>query len=129
MARENLELLHEILPSARRVAVLANADDPFNKSLVAVLRTAAPALKIELMPFLLHGGEGLDDAFARLQKDGAEAVVLQPSLPSKRLAELALRQRLPSFAPSANDSAVGGLILVVFFFVSRSSYRIAPDMA
>ena len=38
----------------------------------------APALKIELMPFLLHGGEGLDDAFAQLQKGGAEALVLQP---------------------------------------------------
>jgi putative ABC transport system substrate-binding protein len=52
----------------------------------------------------------LDDAFAQLQKDGAEAVVLQPSLPSKRIAELALRQRLPSFAPSAGFPAVGGLI-------------------
>jgi putative ABC transport system substrate-binding protein len=79
------------LPTARRVAVLANADDPFNKSFIAHIQTAAPALKIELMPFLLHGGEGLDDTFAQLQKDGAEALVLQPSLPSKRIAELALR--------------------------------------
>ena len=53
----------------------------------------------------------MDDAFAQLQKDGAEAVVLQPSLPSRRIAELALRQRLPSFAPSAGFPAVGGLTL------------------
>ena len=110
LGAKNLELLHEVLPTARRVAVLANADDPFNKSFIAHIQKAAPALKIELMPFLLHGGEGLDDAFAQLQKDGAEAVVLQPSLPSKRIAELALRQRLPSFAPSAGFPAVGGLI-------------------
>jgi hypothetical protein len=67
----------------------------------------APALKIEIMPFQLHGGEGSDDAFAQLQKGGAEALVLQPSLPSKRIAELALKLQLPSFAPNASLPAVG----------------------
>lgn len=78
-----------------------------------MIRSTNPSLPISRQlrqPFLLHGGEGLDDAFAQLQKDGAEAVVLQPSLPSRRIAELALRQRLPSFAPSAGFPAVGGLL-------------------
>jgi putative ABC transport system substrate-binding protein len=110
LGAKNLELLREVLPHARRVAVLANADDPFNTSFLAHIQTAAPALEIVVMPFLLHGGEGLDDAFAQLQTGGAEAVVLQPSLPGKRIAELALKQRLPSFAPNARFPAVGGLI-------------------
>ncbi len=110
LGAKNLELLREVLPAARRVAVLANADDPFNKSFLGHIQTAAPALKIEIMPLLLHGGEGLDDAFAQLQKGGAEAVLLQPSLPSRPVAELALKQRLPSFAPNSGFPAVGGLI-------------------
>jgi putative ABC transport system substrate-binding protein len=110
LGAKNLELLCEVLPAARRVAVLANADDPFNKSFLGHIETAAPALNIELMPFMLHGGEGLDDTFAQLQKNGAEAVLLQPSLPGKRIAELALKQRLPSFAPNSGFPAVGGLI-------------------
>ena len=35
---------------------------------------------------------------------------MQPSLPSKRIAELALKQQLPSFAPNAGFTAVGGLM-------------------
>ena len=110
LGAKNLEVLREALPSAHRVAILGNANDPFHKSFMAHIQTAAPALKIELMPFLLHGGEGLDDAFGQVQKGGAEAVLLQPSLPSKRIAELALKQRLPSFAPNAGFTALGGLI-------------------
>jgi len=49
----------------------------------------------------------LDDAFAQLQKGGAEVLVLQPSLPSKRIAERALKLQLPSFAPNASLPAVG----------------------
>jgi putative ABC transport system substrate-binding protein len=110
LGAKNLELLHEAMPAARRVAVLTNLNDPFNKSFLAEIEAAASALQIELMPFPLHGGEGLDDAFAQLQKAGAEALVLQPSLPSQRVAELALAQRLPSFAPNAGFTALGGLM-------------------
>jgi putative ABC transport system substrate-binding protein len=109
LGAKNLELLHDVLPSAHRVAVLTNVNDPFNKSFLAYIQTAAAALKIEAIPFPLRGGEGLDDAFAQLQNSGAEAVVLQPSLPGKRIAELALKHRLPAFAPNAGFPAVGGL--------------------
>ena len=110
LGAKNLELLREVLPSARRVAVLANVNDPFNRSFLAHIQTSAPALKIEVVPFALKGAEGLDDAFTQLQNGGAEALVLQPSLPMKRVAELALKQRLPSFAPNAGFPAAGGLM-------------------
>ena len=110
LGAKNLELLREVLPSARRVAVLTNVNDPFNRSFLAEIQAAASALQIELMAFPLRGGEGLDDAFAQLQKGGAEALVLQPSLPGNRIAELALERRLPSFAPNANFPAAGGLM-------------------
>ena len=42
LGAKNLELLREVLPTARRVAVLANADDPFNKSFIAHIQKAAP---------------------------------------------------------------------------------------
>jgi len=44
LGAKNLELLREVLPSARRVAALANADYPFNKSFIAHIQTAAPAI-------------------------------------------------------------------------------------
>jgi len=44
------------------------------KGASTAVRRCAPALKIELMPFLPHGGAHLDDGFAQLQKGTARAL-------------------------------------------------------
>ena len=45
---------------------------------------------------MIHSAEELDAAFPSMQQQPPEPVIVQPSLPAKRSAELALKFRLPA---------------------------------
>lgn len=106
---KTLEVIHDLLPAVRRVAVLANATDPFSKSFLEQMRHGAEALHLEIRSIPIERADELDAAFATIKNDGADAVVVQPSLPRVRVTELALRYRVPSIAPTRSFAPVGGL--------------------
>jgi putative ABC transport system substrate-binding protein len=111
LGAKNLELVREVLPAVRRVAVLANAPDPFSKPFLEHIQSAATTLKIEIKPIkVAHGVDELDADFAEIANWQAQAVVVQPSLPEKQIAELALKYKVPAFAPTAGFPALGGLM-------------------
>jgi putative tryptophan/tyrosine transport system substrate-binding protein len=105
-----LELVREVLPGVRRVAMLANATDPFHVPLVKSIQDAGKSLGIDIVPMLVRRPDELDGAFAEVRKARAGAVVVQPSLPLKKTADLALKQRLPAFSTNASFPAAGGLM-------------------
>jgi putative ABC transport system substrate-binding protein len=105
-----LELVREVMPSVRRVAVLANAPDPFHKPFVQHIESAGRTLGLAIHAVPVPGPDGLEKAFTEFTGGRAEAVVVQPSLPQPRAAALALRHRLPAFSPNANFPGVGGLV-------------------
>jgi putative ABC transport system substrate-binding protein len=45
-----------------------------------------------------------------MKRNGADVVMVQPSLPRKRVAELALQNRMPAIAPSGGFALLGGLM-------------------
>ena len=106
---KTLEVIRDIMPSVRRVAVLANAHDPFSKSFLEQMQIGGQTLRIEHQTITIRAPEELEPAFASMKKDGLEAVVLQPSLPRRRIAELALQHRVPSISPTGAFAAEGGL--------------------
>jgi len=110
MGAKNLELVREVFPSARRVAVLANAPDPFNKPFLEHLQVAAKALNVEIKAVMARGADQLEAHVEEIAKWRADAVVVQPSLPHQRVAELAIKYRLPAFAPNVAFPAAGGLM-------------------
>jgi putative ABC transport system substrate-binding protein len=109
-----VELLRDMLPSAGRIAVIANASDPvFAKSLLEQARLAGSGTGTEISPVVMvRGPDELEAAFATAMKERADAVVFQGSLPTKRLVELSLAHNLPtatSFRTFAeHHDAVGG---------------------
>jgi putative ABC transport system substrate-binding protein len=105
-----LQLIREILPGARRVAVLANANDPFHKSFLQHIQAGARTLGIEIRTILLRGTEELNASFVEMEKARSEAVIVQPSLPLNRAAELALKHRLPAFTANPGFPGMGGLM-------------------
>jgi putative ABC transport system substrate-binding protein len=107
---KNLELIRETIPSARRVAVLALEPDPFHKPFVENIVTSGKTLGIDVKPLLVKGPQDFDGVFAAMVKDQVEAIVMQPSLPHQRMAEMALSRRLPAVAPNPNFPADGGLM-------------------
>src|SRR3954469_16082021 len=98
---KTLEVIRDMLPEVHRVAVLANANDPFTKSFLDQIRLGAQAVRLELRIIMIAQPDELEAAFKTIKKDAADAVVVQPSLPRGRIAELAVRHRVPSIAPSA----------------------------
>ncbi len=105
-----LQFIREAVPSTRRVAILANATDPFTKTFVAQVELAGQTLGIATQTQIVRGVEDYEGAFAAMKKERADAVIVQPSLPRKPAVELALKQRLPAMSPSLYFTGEGGLL-------------------
>jgi ABC-type uncharacterized transport system substrate-binding protein len=106
-----VELLRDMLPATRRVAVLANAADPvFAKLVLEQVELAGRITGIEIQQSIVRGPEELDAGFAAMVRERADAVVIQGSLSTKRVADLALEHRLPAASISRAFTDVGGLI-------------------
>jgi putative ABC transport system substrate-binding protein len=106
-----VELLRDMMPSLRRVAALGNAADPFSKPFLEQVQLAGKSTGVEIAPItMVHQREEIDEAFVAMKKDGADAVVLQGSLSTKGVAELALRHRLPAATLPRSFAEVGGLM-------------------
>ena len=111
---KELELLKEIAPEVRRVAVLSNPANPFHAHAISNVKVAAQALKVELQLLEARGSNGFDSAFAAMSKEraGALLVVTDPIfvLHRARLADLASKNRLPSMYGMGEYVKAGGLV-------------------
>ena len=105
-----LELVRDTLPKARRVAVLANALDPFTKVFVAQIELAGRTLGISIQPILVREVKEYDAAFAAMTRQQADAVIVQPSLTRRAAIDLALKHRLPAVSPTLLFPSDGGLM-------------------
>ena len=113
LAAKRLELLKELVPRTTRVAVLwhrARAADQFR-----MLREAAQALKVQIVSLELNDlPHNLEGAFKTAVREGAHVLLVLGSptfFPErKRLAELALRHRLPASFQRPAYVEAGGLI-------------------
>jgi putative tryptophan/tyrosine transport system substrate-binding protein len=92
---KTLELIREVLPSTRRVAVLANATDPFSGVLVELIENGGRTLGIAIQAIRVRGADEFDAAFAAMVNERADAVIVQGSMPRKPAIDLALKHRLP----------------------------------
>jgi putative ABC transport system substrate-binding protein len=110
LAGKTLELIREWFPAVRRVGVVGNAFDPFHKPFLEYVGSAVRSLNFESSIVLAQGPDGFPTAFAEIVKNGVEAVLVQPSMPRELAAELALKNRLPLFAPSAEFAFAGALM-------------------
>jgi putative tryptophan/tyrosine transport system substrate-binding protein len=106
-----VELLHDMLPAVRRIAGLFNAEDASWRPIQEQVHLAGKAIRIEITPSIaVHGTAEIDAAFTKMKSEGAEAVVIQGSLATKDVADLALKHGLPSSTVPRVYAEVGGLI-------------------
>ena len=106
-----IELFRDMLPSARRIAVIANAADPvFAKSFLDQAHRAGSGTGSEIISITIRGPDELEAGFATAAKEKADAVVYQASLPTKRAADLAIAHRLPAATIIRAFAEVGGLM-------------------
>jgi putative tryptophan/tyrosine transport system substrate-binding protein len=113
---KRLELLKEAVPKLSRVAVLYDpANPPSLHEVKELLPADARALKLTIQPWEIRAVDDFEKVFAALNKqrpDGLYAltagVVMRPN--QKRIADFALKSRLPSVYPSREAVEAGGLM-------------------
>jgi len=110
LAGKSLELVREVLPDVRIIAALADPTNPFSKSFLREIQRTAGALGVKILVVNVKSADEFDDAFAAMVRDGAGAVVVQPTLPRKPLIALALKHRLPSVSGNRAFADEGGLM-------------------
>jgi putative ABC transport system substrate-binding protein len=106
-----VELLRDMLPSVRRVAVLGNAADPSHIQIIEQIQFAGRTTSIEIAPVLMvRRADEFDAAFATMANERADAVVVHASLPAKQVADIALKHRRPLASGLRTFAEVGGLM-------------------
>jgi putative ABC transport system substrate-binding protein len=114
-AGKSLELLKEVVPGLRRVAVLWNpANRVFQAQMLEATVAAARALGLEVSRQEAQDGDSLVRAFEAMTREGVGGLNVMPDPAlrtlSDRIASLALRHRLPSVSGDVDYPAAGGLI-------------------
>jgi putative ABC transport system substrate-binding protein len=114
LAPKRLELLSELVPEAKLIALLVNPNNPASETVVRDVGEAARAKGRELH-VLKAGSEGeIDAAFARLVEmhDGGLVVAAEPFFYSRRdqLVEQAERDAVPAIYELREYALAGGLI-------------------
>jgi putative ABC transport system substrate-binding protein len=111
---KGLELLKEIVPKVRRVAILSNPASPVQPLFIREVNVAARSLGVQLQLLEARGPDEFDGAFAAMAKErlGALLVVsdLMFILHRTRLADLVARSRLPAAYGDRDHVEAGGLM-------------------
>jgi ABC-type uncharacterized transport system substrate-binding protein len=106
-----VELFRDMLPSLRRVGAVVNAADPFFKFVLEQVQLAGKTSNIEIAPIVMvRGSQEIEAALASVKKEEAGAVVVQASLASKQVADLALRHGLPAATVPRSFAEAGGTL-------------------
>ena len=111
---KRLELLREVVPAAREIALLINPENPNTEILLKDLPPAARKLEQRLHVLHASTARDLPTAFATMVQLRAGGLMIAPdaffNTRSSQLAELALRYALPTIYQYREFAAAGGLM-------------------
>jgi putative ABC transport system substrate-binding protein len=115
VAPKRLELLHELIPTARIIAALINPTNPvLAETLTRDLQTAAHALGVQLHILHASSERDFDTVFASLVQPRAEGLVIGADAlfnsRSEQLAALTIRHAVPAIYQFHEFVSAGGLM-------------------
>ena len=114
LAPKQLELLHEVVPTATLVAFLVNPKAPFAESDTRDLQSAASARRQQILVLNASNDSDVDNAFAALvrQRAGALLVQSEPFFNSRadHIVALAARHAVPAMYQWRDFPVAGGLM-------------------
>jgi len=110
LAGKCVDLVRELVPSAHRIAALVNAPDPFSGPFLRQIQLNGEARGTAIEPIMIQSTAELDPAFTAMEKERPDAAIVQPSLPIKRVAELAIKSRIPAMSFIRDFANEGGLM-------------------
>ena len=96
LASKRLEILHEVMPGVRRLAVMANAGNAQPVLEAKETQAAARALGLEVLPLEIRRAEDIAPAFQALKADALYVAIDQLMVANRtRILTFALSARLP----------------------------------
>jgi putative ABC transport system substrate-binding protein len=109
-----LEILKEAVPTASRIGILWDPTEPGRQVQAQEAKVAARTLGLQAQLVEVRGAAELDRVFATMARDKLHAIRIQPSGMTSahrtRIAELALKHRLPSIGSTGWWVEAGGLL-------------------
>jgi putative tryptophan/tyrosine transport system substrate-binding protein len=114
VAGKRVELLKDVVPGLRTLAVLSNTDHPGEQSEWRATQEAAKALGIVPVYVPFHGASELENALKAVGNAHADALLVFPEPATMvhriRIAQFAVGQRLPSMFGWSEYCDAGGLM-------------------
>jgi putative tryptophan/tyrosine transport system substrate-binding protein len=114
LVTKRLELLHQLVPKALRVAVLVNPANRANENVLREAQEAARSIGLQIRILNATTIGEIDAAFSTLVREGSDALFVAPDafFVSRRVqfAALAARGRIPAAYTTRDDVAAGGLM-------------------
>jgi putative ABC transport system substrate-binding protein len=114
LGAKRLELLHELVPSARVIAVFVQRGSVIAEEQASGLEEAAHALGLRLLLLTVTGERDLEPAFAKLAAEGVGALVVTAGAfftsQREKIVALAAQHRIPAIYARQEHAAAGGLI-------------------
>jgi putative ABC transport system substrate-binding protein len=114
LAGKRVELLKDVLPNLKRLAVFSNASHPGEQSEWRATREAAERLGIEPVYVPFSGANELDGALAKVGQVDADALLVFPDVLTMvhrtKIADFAAAHRLPSMFGWSEYCDAGGLL-------------------
>lgn len=109
---KTVELFRDMLPSVRRVGVLGTTSSSvFAKAMVDEVVRAARPTGTEIQPIvMINGPDELERTFVAMERERADAVVVQGALAIKPLTDLAIKYRMPTASTTRAFVDIGGLM-------------------
>ena len=122
-ARKQLELLREVLPLARRIAVVHSGGDMASDPLLEELREASSLLALQIQWYDVKGGVELERALGSIERDRPDGLhvlmTVATYLNRRRIVEYAASLRLPAVYGFSEFVQVGGLVSYGFSYADN----------
>ncbi len=110
---KRLELLRTAVPGITRIALLWDPN-PFSAAVVKEHEAAARSLGMQLQPLEVRSPGDLEGAFQTARRGGAQALMMIQgafyTIHRARIAEIALRSRIPTLSGETGYAQAGGLM-------------------
>ena len=114
LAPKGLEFLISAVPVAQRIAVLWNPDTPSHTPALKAMEEAGRTLRVQLQAVGARSAAELESAFAAMTRARAQAVLVLGAAiflaERQRVAELAIKHRLPTMSMLKDVVDAGGLM-------------------
>jgi len=111
---KRMELLREMLPGLKRVAIIARPEHPGEQGELRVSQAAAKSLGLAVSYFPIKSTQELEDALAAVPKSRSEAIVAFPDAVmmrfSERVAAFSVKNRVPAISGWAQFAERGNVM-------------------